>query len=166
MQFHIDTGDWDVTYELDPNSAVREGAPKHYRYELQGPTSLDILEAATGAPIPDSRFFGVTDFTIAGHRVRGIRHGMVGQPGFELFGPWEHNDDVLGALMEAGKDRGLEHMGSTAYFTCPAVNGWWGCRSPDSSPTPRLRPSANGSLHRWCSRREAATTPRTSRTTI
>ena len=25
---------------------------------------------------------------IAGHRVRALRHGMAGQPGFELFGPW------------------------------------------------------------------------------
>ena len=29
---------------------------------------------------------------IAGHDVRALRHGMVGQPGWELFGPWEDGE--------------------------------------------------------------------------
>jgi glycine cleavage system aminomethyltransferase T len=74
--------------------------------------------------VPDTKFFHVAEFEIAGHKVKGIRHGMVGQPGFEVFGPWSENEDVLNALLEAGKTRGLERLGSQAYFTSPAVNGW------------------------------------------
>ena len=45
----------------------------------------------------------MTDFAIAGHRVRALRHGMAGQPGFELFGPWAEGEDVLGAILAAGR---------------------------------------------------------------
>ena len=61
-----------------------------------------MIEQLTGAPLPDVAFFGMTDFTIAGHDVRALRHGMAGQPGFELFGPWHEGEDVLAALLAAG----------------------------------------------------------------
>ncbi len=45
----------------------------------------------------------MTDFTIAGHRVRALRHGMAGQPGFELFGPWAEGDGRLDAILQRGR---------------------------------------------------------------
>ena len=67
-----------------------EGPPKQFRFELQGPTAAAIVEAVTGQPLPDVKFFNMTSFEIAGLQVDALRHGMAGQPGFELFGPWEH----------------------------------------------------------------------------
>ncbi|MCM3849482.1 aminomethyl transferase family protein [Pseudonocardia sp. DR1-2] len=123
--FHLERGDYEVTAERDDNSAVRtDGPPRFYRYELQGPTAAAVLEQATGAALPDTKFFHMADFTIAGHAVRGLRHGMAGQPGFELFGPWADGEDVLAALLEAGADHGLVRAGAKAYSTANLESGW------------------------------------------
>jgi len=123
--FHLERGDYKVTTERDENSAVRtDGPPKLYRYELQGPTAATVLEQATGAPLPETKFFHMADFTIAGKAVRGLRHGMAGQPGFELFGPWAEGEEVLAALLEAGRDHGLVRAGAKAYSTANLESGW------------------------------------------
>ncbi|WP_181782918.1 aminomethyl transferase family protein [Pseudonocardia pini] len=123
--FHLERGDYTVTAERDENSAVRtDGPPKFYRYELQGPTAAAVLEQATGAELPETKFFNMADFRIAGHSVRGLRHGMAGQPGFELFGPWAEGEAVLAALIEAGKDHGLVRAGAKAYSTANLESGW------------------------------------------
>ncbi|NUH36884.1 aminomethyl transferase family protein [Streptomyces samsunensis] len=123
--FHLDRGDYEVTAERDENSAVRtDGPPKFYRYELQGPTAAAVLEQATQQPLPETKFFTMADFTIVGNTVRGLRHGMAGQPGFELFGPWEEGEAVLAALLAAGKDHGLVRAGAKAYSTANLESGW------------------------------------------
>ena len=123
--FHLERGDYDATAERDENSAVRQdGPPKLYRFELQGPTAAAVLEQASGAPLPDTKFFNMAEFTIAGRTVRGLRHGMAGQPGFELFGPWADGEAVLAALLEAGKDHGLVRAGAKAYSTANLESGW------------------------------------------
>jgi glycine cleavage system aminomethyltransferase T len=63
-------------------------------------------------------------FRIAGHDIRALRHGMVGQPGWEIFGPWEHGDEVRNAIVEAGKDFGIRQVGSRAYPTTGLESGW------------------------------------------
>jgi vanillate/3-O-methylgallate O-demethylase len=125
VTFHLEHGDYDATAERDDNSAVRRsGPPRLYRYELQGPTAPALVEEVTGAPPPEVRFFHTTAFTIAGRRVRGLRHGMAGQPGFELFGPWEDGEAVLAALLEAGAQHGLVRVGAKAYSTANLGSGW------------------------------------------
>jgi syringate O-demethylase len=64
------------------------------------------------------------EFTIAGHNVRSLRHGMVGQPGWELFGPWAEGEDVRLAIFEAGKEFGLRLVGSRAYSSNTLESGW------------------------------------------
>ncbi|MBL1098371.1 aminomethyltransferase family protein [Streptomyces coffeae] len=125
VEFHVERGDYEVTAERDDNSAVRpSGPPKFYRYELQGPTAAAVLELATGRPLPPTKFFNMADFSIAGRTVRGLRHGMAGQPGFELFGPWEEGEAVLDALLEAGKAHGLVRAGAKAYSVANLESGW------------------------------------------
>ncbi|MGW6032465.1 hypothetical protein ACWFOS_02325 [Gordonia terrae] len=123
--FNLERGDYNATTERDENSAVRQsGPPKFYRFELQGPTAAAVLRTATGAELPDTKFFNMADFTIAGKAVRGLRHGMAGQPGFELFGPWEDGEAVLEALIAAGADHGLIRAGAKAYSTANLESGW------------------------------------------
>ncbi|HWH26419.1 MAG TPA: aminomethyl transferase family protein [Pseudolysinimonas sp.] len=126
VQFHIETGDYNVSYEREDNSIVRPGDAKEYRYEIQGPAALDIIEAATGKPVPATKFFHIEEFTIAGHRVRGIRHGMAGQAGYELFGPWAEREAVHDALLAAGEKFGMKQAGSISYFTSHLEGGWFG----------------------------------------
>jgi glycine cleavage system aminomethyltransferase T len=125
VTFNLERGDYQATLERDDNSAVRTaGPPTLYRYELQGPTAAALIEQVSGAPLPDVKFFNMAEFEIAGRRVRGLRHGMAGQPGFELFGPWTDSDAVLAALLEAGKDHGLVRVGAKAYSTANLESGW------------------------------------------
>jgi len=125
LQYNAETGGYDVTFERDDNSAVRpSGPPKLYRYELQGPTSGQLTAKLTGAPLPDVKFFNMTEFTIAGHRVRALRHGMAGQPGFELFGPWAEGENVLSAILAVGGEYGLVRAGAKAYSTSNLESGW------------------------------------------
>ncbi|GLZ09412.1 glycine cleavage system protein T [Actinomadura sp. NBRC 104412] len=125
VQYNAESGDYDVAVERDENSADRpSGPPRYYRYELQGPTAKAIVEKLTGVPLPEVRFFHMTGFTVAGHPVRALRHGMAGQPGFELFGPWADNDDVLTAILAAGEEFGLVRCGAKAYATANLESGW------------------------------------------
>jgi vanillate/3-O-methylgallate O-demethylase len=125
VTFNLERGDYEATLERDDNSAVRaSGPPKLYRYELQGPTAAALIEEVTGAPLPDVKFFNMAEFTIAGRRVRGLRHGMAGQPGFELFGPWGDGETILDALLRAGGNHGLVRVGAKAYSTANLESGW------------------------------------------
>ena len=124
LQFHLEQGGYRATTERDDNSFDRtSGPPKTYRYELQGPTALEVLTKAAG-PVPDTKFFNMADFEIAGRRVRGLRHGMAGQPGFELFGPWDERQEVLDALLAAGEGSDLVRAGAKAYSTANLESGW------------------------------------------
>ena len=125
VTFHLERGDYQATAERDDNSAVRaSGPPRLYRFELQGPTAAAIVEQVTHAPLPDVKFFNMAEFEIDGRRVRGLRHGMAGQPGFELFGPWKDGDAVLSALLDAGQEHGLVRVGAKAYSTANLESGW------------------------------------------
>lgn len=125
VQYHVETGKWDVTTERDPQSMDRGGRPPVvYRYELQGPLAGALVEKLTGKPLPDVKFFGMTDFQIAGHRVRALRHGMAGAVGFEMFGPWAEGDAIREAILSAGQEFGLLRVGSIAYSTANLESGW------------------------------------------
>ena len=62
-------------------------------------------------------------FNVAGRSVRALRHGMVGQPGWELFGPWEDGDAVRDAIVQAGQEYGIRQVGSRAYPTTCLESG-------------------------------------------
>jgi glycine cleavage system aminomethyltransferase T len=126
VQYHCETGDYDASVERDERSVVRQGPPvrKVYRYQVQGPAAPGVMEKVTGKAVPDTKFFQMTAFTIAGREVRALRHGMVGQPGWELFGPWEDADYVRAAIVEAGEEFGLRQVGSRAYSSNTLESGW------------------------------------------
>jgi glycine cleavage system aminomethyltransferase T len=82
------------------------------------------MERLTGAPVPPTRFFHMADFEIAGVRVRSLRHGMAGQPGFELFGPWADGQRVREAILAAGEEFGLVRAGAKAYSSANLESAW------------------------------------------
>ncbi|MBY8861086.1 hypothetical protein K7711_31740 [Nocardia sp. CA2R105] len=141
VEYNALTGDWDVTVERDPQSVERGGLPpKLYRYEIQGPATASLVEKLTGAPMPEVRFFGMTAFTIAGKHVRAIRHGMAGQVGFELFGPWADGPAVRAAILDVGEEFGMKQVGSVAYSTANLESGW----IPGPMPAIHTDPSLTG----------------------
>ena len=94
---------------------------------------------------------------------------MVGQPGWELFGPWEHGDAVRDAIVEAGQEFGIRQVGARTYPTSCLESGWI------PSPLPAVYTGDEMKAYRqWLTGEElrsawrrsaAASTPTTSPTT-
>jgi syringate O-demethylase len=126
VQYHCETGGYDVRLDRDERTVARPGpiVRKSYRYQVQGPNALAVIEHVTGKTAPNVKFFNMTEFQIAGCRVRALRHGMVGQPGFELFGPWDEGERVKAAIVEAGRGFGLKQSGSRTYSSNTLESGW------------------------------------------
>ena len=123
--YHAETGGYDVEVELDLRSALRtDGRRRSFRFQVQGPTAMQVLEKALDASPPELRFFHTTTVTIAGKTVGALRHGMVGQPGWELFGPWDDGEAVHEALVDAGEELGLRLAGARAYSSNTLESGW------------------------------------------
>jgi syringate O-demethylase len=126
VEYHAASGKWNVKVERDERTAVRKDPEnrKNYRYQIQGPNSMKVMEKALGHAPPDLKFFHMTRFTIGGCEVRALRHGMAGQPGFELFGPWADRETVRQALIEAGREFGLTLVGGRTYSSNTIESGW------------------------------------------
>jgi vanillate/3-O-methylgallate O-demethylase len=128
VQYHAETGDYDVTLERDDRSPSRPGKNpvirRHYRYQIQGPNAMPTLEKLNGGPLPDIRFFNVGSITIAGREIPALHHGMAGEPGLEIWGPYDEGDEVREAILEAGREFGLVPVGSRAYATNTLESGW------------------------------------------
>ncbi|HEY8645986.1 MAG TPA: hypothetical protein VIL77_08940 [Gaiellaceae bacterium] len=130
VQYHAETGDYDVTLHRDERTAVNKEGRKLYRFQVQGPTAMQVLEKANGGPLPEIKFFNMGRITIGGHEVRALHHGMSGVPGLELFGPIAEGEDVRTALIEAGEEFGLKQVGSRVYATNTLESGWIPCPLP------------------------------------
>jgi len=114
----------DVRYRLEANSAMRTDAdPTFYRFELQGPEADKVMLKLWDS-IPEVKFFHIADVEIAGKKVKALRHGMAGQPGFEFYGPYADGPAVLAALQEAGAEFNLKMVGAKAYSSSPQESGW------------------------------------------
>ena len=128
IQFHAETGGYNVTTQKDDRSPSRTGGKpvirKHYRYQIQGPNARQVIDRLNGGPAPDIKFFNVGVINVAGRKVAALRHGMAGAPGLEIWGPYAEGEEIRAAILEAGKDFGLAQVGSRAYSTNALESGW------------------------------------------
>ena len=125
VQYQAEVGAYEVEFELDQRTAMRnDGRRRSYRLQIQGPNAMSTMEKVLGGLVPEVRFFHTDMFTIAGRQVNALRHGMAGQPGFELFGPWYEKEPVLEALISAGEEFGLRRVGGRAYSSNTLDSGW------------------------------------------
>ncbi len=128
IEFHADTGGYDLTIQKDDRSPGRPmGRPVSrvsYRYQIQGPNAWQLIEKLNGGPPPEVKFFHMDAINIAGRRVRALRHGMAGAPGLEIWGPYEEGEEIRAAIVEAGAEFGLTQVGARAYATNTLESGW------------------------------------------
>ena len=128
LRFQAETGGHDVEVELDDRSPMRpmgkQVTRKLWRFQVQGPNAWQVLEKVNGGPIEDVKFFRMGFMNIAGKQVRTLRHGMAGAPGLELWGPYEDYDLMRETILEAGRDLGIEAVGSRAYSSNTLESGW------------------------------------------
>jgi glycine cleavage system aminomethyltransferase T len=141
VQYHCETGGYNARVTRDERAAAQKGPAvrKTYRYQVQGPNALQVMEKVIGGQVPEVKFFHMTNFTIAGKTVRALRHGMVGQPGFELFGPWGDGEAVKAAIVEAGQEFGLRLSGARAYSSNTLESGWIPSPLPAVYTSPEMK---------------------------
>jgi glycine cleavage system aminomethyltransferase T len=125
VTYHAETAGHDVEVQFDQRTALRsDGRRRHHRFQVQGPNAMAVLEKALGHAPEELKFFTMRVEQIAGVEVTALRHGMAGQPGWELFGPFEDGEAVHEALVSAGQDLGLTLVGGRAYGSNAIESGW------------------------------------------
>jgi vanillate/3-O-methylgallate O-demethylase len=128
VQFHAETGGYDVQLARDDRSPSRPGRTpvvrRHYRYQVQGPNAAKVLAKLHGGAVPDVKFFNMDVINIKGRKVRALRHGMAGAPGLEIWGPYDEGEEIRDAILEAGEEFGLIPVGARAYATNTLESGW------------------------------------------
>jgi vanillate/3-O-methylgallate O-demethylase len=128
LTYQAQAGGYDVEVENDDRSPSRPyGKPvtrRYWRFQIQGPNAWPVIEKLNGGPVEQLKFFRMAEMNVAGERVRTLRHGMAGAPGLELFGPYETYDTVREAILEAGREFGLEPVGARAYASNTLESGW------------------------------------------
>ena len=144
VHYQAEIGNYDVEFRWDGRTADNDAPRLTYRYEIEGPTAMKIMEKAHGGPLPPTRFFGMTEFRIAGRAVRALKHTMAGQPGseahgFGFFGPAEGEHHVLDAILRAGEEFGLVRGGALAYYSSGIESGYLSQPVPAIYSDPRMR---------------------------
>ncbi|MGV2982858.1 vanillate/3-O-methylgallate O-demethylase [Microbacterium sp. AGC85] len=128
LQFHAETGGYDVEFRYDDRSPSRPyGAAvgrEYFRFQIQGPSAWAIIEKLNGGTLEKVKFFHMGGMVIDGVEVRTLRHGMAGAPGLELWGPYEHHGRIRDAILAAGAEFGIEPCGSRAYSSNTLESGW------------------------------------------
>lgn len=124
--YQAETGGYDVEWAIDERTVMRDDPSRRrsYRVQIQGPNAMATMKKVLGGPPPEVRFFNMSPLDIAGRPVRALRHGMAGQPGFELFGPWDDKEAVVEAIVSAGQEFGLRRVGARAYSSNTLESGW------------------------------------------
>ena len=115
LEFHAETGGFDVEVEKDDRSPMRpmgqQVTRSVWRFQIQGPNAWSVIEKLNGGPLEEVKFFRMASMNIAGQQVRTLRHGMAGAPGLELWGPYEDYFKIREAILEAGQEFGIEPVG-------------------------------------------------------
>ena len=93
---------------------VRDVTAEEYCYHVQGPNSRATLEAACGEDLSDIRFTRFRTAQLNGHEVRVFRGGMSGELGYEVHGDSAYGSADWEAIVEAGKEFGIEQYGYRA----------------------------------------------------
>jgi glycine cleavage system aminomethyltransferase T len=141
VEYHCQTGGYNAKCTRDERSAARTGPPTRmqYRYQVQGPNAMKVMAKVLDGTVPEVKFFNMATVNIAGKTVSALRHGMVGQPGFELFGPWEEGEAVKAAIVDAGQEFGLRLVGGRAYSSNTLESGWIPSPLPAIYTSPKMK---------------------------
>jgi vanillate/3-O-methylgallate O-demethylase len=128
LKYQAETGGYKLDFELDDRSPGRPYGKAvtrvYWRFQIQGPNAWPVIEKLNGGPVEQLKFFRMAEMNVAGQRVRTLRHGMAGEPGLELWGPYETYDRTREAILEAGADFGLLPCGARAYASNTLESGW------------------------------------------
>ena len=124
LDYHADVGDYDVSAEMRPRPVSTDDDPKYFRFQLQGPNAIEVTEHVVDGTLPEIEFFNFEEVSVGGTGVNLLRHGMAGERGYELFGPYEEGEEVKQLILESGDEYDIRRVGAQAYQTPTLVLGW------------------------------------------
>uniref|UniRef100_H2LAS5 Dimethylglycine dehydrogenase, mitochondrial n=1 Tax=Oryzias latipes TaxID=8090 RepID=H2LAS5_ORYLA len=106
---------------------------------IAGPNSRSVLQKLTDEDLSDSafKFLQCKTVQLAGVPVRAIRISYTGELGWELYMEQENMVAVYRAMMEAGKDQGIDNFGTYAMASLRLEKGFrgWGAEmNCDTNP--------------------------------
>ena len=116
LQYKLETGDYDCE-GFDETGEV-------FMFQLGGPRSLEIVEAATEEDFHDLPFLCHRTSSIDGMDVRIIRIGMAGSLAYEVHGKLEDSQAVYAALLKYGEKYGIKRLGRHAYWNTHTEGGF------------------------------------------
>ena len=143
VAYTVEHGDYDVRVSADERYWDKDEPHETFRYQLQGPHAVDVMEAASDSALPDIPFFNIREISIAGHHLQALKHSMVAEPGFEFWGPWEDRHDVRDAIVAAGEEYGLRCLGEKSYKAQGQEKGWI------ARPVPAIYGDEFSAYHEW-----------------
>ena len=91
--------------------------PKSRVLQIQGPKSLEVLQAATGKPVPEGfRYFHAGMFDLGGQELLVTRTGWTGELGIEIYSDGANTDHhaLWDHLMAAGEPSGMAFSSAEA----------------------------------------------------
>jgi len=94
--------------------------------QVAGPTSLHVLEKATGENLRDVQFLQARPTKISGidHDIEVSRIGMAGTLAYELRGPGEAGPAVYDAVYQVGKENNIKRLGWRTYMVNHVEGGF------------------------------------------
>lgn len=116
--------DFKATTFNDLDVKVEDITGDYFTFQLGGPKSLEIVEAATKENFHDLEFLYSRNSQIDGADVRIMRIGMAGALAYEVHGTFEDSVNVYTAIIEAGKKYDLTKLGRHAYWNTHTENGF------------------------------------------
>jgi vanillate/3-O-methylgallate O-demethylase len=124
VRYNAEVGDEDVETNV-PYHPFDDHDPPHFRFQIQGPNAIDTMEEVIDGGAPDISFFEMDTVEINGVETYALGHGMAATPGLEIFGPYDHHDEVLDDIFDAGEEYGIRQLGTKAYKTGKIGSGWF-----------------------------------------
>lgn len=84
-------------------------------YQVQGPTSIAVLEKSSGEFLRDIAYMHYKEIEICGTKVLALRQGMSGNIGFELQGCSKKGVDIYNSILQIGEScGGVTRVGNAA----------------------------------------------------
>jgi vanillate/3-O-methylgallate O-demethylase len=124
VRYNAEVGDENVTTNV-PYHPFDDHDPPHFRFQVQGPEAINTVDEVIDGGVPDISFFEMDLVKIDGVETYALGHGMAATPGLEIFGPYDHHDEVLEDIFDAGQEYGIRQLGTRAYKTGKIGSGWF-----------------------------------------
>jgi len=124
IRYNAETSRLDVNTDI-LYSPFADHEPPDFRFQVQGPNALNVMEEVVDGSLPEIPFFAMDTIHINGGETFALSHGMAATPGLEIFGPHDLHDEVLDDILAAGQEYDIRQMGTKAYKTGKIGSGWF-----------------------------------------